>query len=139
MGQRESLELNLIGLPTIIVGLLLSPSYISLTGWELMPPSLTLILCKLSMSIKRTRGRVSLERNIVIILIIGASKLLGSLRESVERGLFKDLTDAYDALRGHLPSDVAPGFDSLPLSSSAIGQNNQYQTRRPLFGTDLGI
>jgi hypothetical protein len=83
MGQWESLELNVINLPTIIVGCVLSPSYIPLTGWELIPPSLTLILCKLSTPIKRKGEHVSLQCNIIIILIIGVPKLLGFLRGKV--------------------------------------------------------
>ena len=57
-------------------------------------------------------------------------------------GLFKNLIDTYYALRRHLPSDVAPGFDSFPLSCSAIREDNENQTRRPLLKTnlvDLGI
>jgi len=139
MGQWESLASNLINLPTTIVGCVLSPSYIPLTGWELIPPSLTLILCKLSTSIKHIRGHISLECNVVIILIIGASKLLGFLRGSVGQSLSNELKETYYTLRRHLPSDVAPGFDSFPLSSRAIRQDNENQTRRPLFGAHLGI
>jgi len=139
MGQREPLKLNLINLPTTIVGCVLSPSYIPLMGWELMPPSLTLILCKLSMSIKRIRERVSLKRQIVIILIIGLSKLLGFLRGKHWVWSIYGSGDTYYALRGHLPSNVAPGFDSFPLSSSAIRENNKNKTGRPLFRASLGI
>lgn len=94
-------------------------------------------------SIKRGRAHVSLQSNVVIILVIGAFKLhsfLGGMCRT--RGLFKNLTDTYHALRRHLPSDVAPGFDSFPLSSGTIGKDNENQTRRPLLETnlaDLGI
>lgn len=95
------------------------------------------------MPIKCIRERVSLQSNIVIILIIGTSKLHSFLRGKCrERGLFKDPTDTYYALRRYLPSNVAPGFDSFPLSSRAIRKDNEKQTRRLLLETklaDLGI
>ena len=103
-----------------------------------MPPSLTLILCKVIMSIYFTREHVSLQSDVVIILVIGALKLHSFLKGTYRtRGLSKDLTDTYHALRRHLPRDVAPGFDDLPLSCSAIREDNENQTRRPLLKTNL--
>jgi hypothetical protein len=87
---------------------------------------------------KGIKEYVSLQSNVVIILIIGTSKLHSFLRGKCRaRGLSKNLTDTYYALRRHLPSNIAPGFDSFPLSSSAIRKDDEKQTRRPLLETEL--
>ena len=90
------------------------------------------------MLVKCKKEYVSLQGNVVIVLVIGTSKLhrfLGGKCRAL--GLSNDPTGTYHALRRHLTSNIAPCFDSFPLSSSAIRENNENQTRRPLLETNL--